>query len=322
MKAKVTDSTKRTVIVTEPIHPEGIELLKRKCNVIEFPPASDESDLLSHAREADALITRGSVRVTREFMEEAHMLKVVAVHGVGTDHVDLEATAELGILVFNTPTALSESVAEMTVALIFALLRRVVSADSAVRTGEWNRKYSDLVGVELMGKTVGIVGLGRIGTLVARRLECFGVNLQYYKRRAVEGELGIQRVSLDALFSTSDIITLHVPLTLQTYHMVSHREFGLMKKGVYLVNLARGQVIDDEALIEALRSGKVAGAALDVFEEEPLRLDNPLLGFENVVLTPHIGASTREAMRRMAVQSAEGVLEVFRGGKPLNLVKP
>lgn len=304
------------VIVTEPIHPEGIELLKRNCVVVELPPGSDERDLLYHAGEVDALITRGWIRITSEFMEAAHRLKVVAVHGVGTDHVDLDAAAELGIMVFNTPTALTESVAEMTVALLLALLRRVEIADRAVRAGEWNRKYSDLIGVELMGKTVGIVGLGRIGTAVARRLRCFGVKLQYHdviERMEVEAELGIRRVGFEELLSTSDIVTLHVPLTPQTHRMVSKREFNLMKDGVYLVNLARGKALDEEALMEALESGKVAGAALDVFEEEPPRRDSPLLSCEKVLLTPHIGASTREAMRRMAIQSAEGVLRALGG---------
>jgi len=316
---------RQKVVITEPIHPDGIELLKRECDVIELPPGADETTLLVHADEAEALITRGSIKVTREFIEKAHQLKDVAVHGVGTDHVDLQAAADYGILVFNTPTALTETVAELTVALLLALMRRVVSADRALRAGEWGRKYSDLIGSELMGKTVGIVGLGRIGTAVARRLKGFDVNLLYYdviKRRELEEELGIRRIDLDDLLSTSDVITFHTPLTAETHHLISHREFSRMKKGIYLVNTARGRIIDEEALIEAIRSGKVAGAALDVFEEEPPRADNPLLSLENVVLTPHIGASSREAMRRMAIQSAEGILKVFRGETPPNIVKP
>ena len=312
-------------MVTEPIHPDGIELLKRECDVIELPPGSDERTLLSHVEETDALITRGWIRVAREFMEAAHQLKAVGVHGVGTDHVDLDAAADRGVLVFNTPTALTETVAEMTIALLLALLRKVVGADRAVRVGEWDKKYSNLIGVELMGKTVGIVGLGRIGTAVARRLKGFDVNLLYYdvvERRSIEEELGIRRVDFDELLSTSDIITFHVPLTPKTHNMVSQREFNMMKKGVYLVNTARGKIMDEEALIDAFRSGKVAGAALDVFEEEPPRADNPLLSFKKVVLTPHIGASTREAMRRMAIQCSRGVLKVFRGETPSNVVNP
>ena len=317
--------TRYSVVVTETIHPDGIDLLRKECEVIELSSGSDETLLLSYAEKADALLTRGGIKVKRPFMEAAHKLKVIAVHGVGADHVDLDTAADLGIAVFNTPTALTETVAELTVALLLALIRRVVSADKAVRAGEWSRKYSDLIGSELMGKTVGIIGLGRIGTAVARRLKGFDVNLLYYdvtRKREVEDELNTQHTELNNLLSTSDIITLHMPLTSETHHLISHREFNMMKKGAYLINMARGKIIDENALIEALRSGKLAGAALDVFEEEPPKADNPLLSFDNVVLTPHIGASSREAMRRMAIQSAEGILKVFRGETPPNIVKP
>jgi D-3-phosphoglycerate dehydrogenase len=325
MVSMMTDKPVGTVVVTEPIHPAGLELLRKACHVVELPPGSDENTLLTHAGEVEVLLSRGYIRVTRTFLAAAHRLKAVAVHGVGTDHVDLEAAAEHGILVFNTPTALTESVAELTVALLLVLLRRVVQADEAVRAGEWDRKYTDLVGVELKGKTVGIVGLGRIGEAVARRLGCFSVILQYHDvigRRSVEEVLGIRRVDLDVLLATSDVITIHVPFTSQTRHLISRRAFDLMKEGVYLVNLARGKIIDESALIAALCSGKVAGAALDVFDEEPPSRENPLLAFENVVLTPHIGATTREALKKMAIQSAEGVLTVFRGETPQNMVTP
>ena len=316
--------TRYSVVVTETIHPDGIDLLRKECEVIELSSGSDETLLLSYAEKADALLTRGGIKVKRPFMEASYKLKVIAVHGVGADHVDLDTAADLGIVVFNTPTALTETVAELTVALLLALIRRVVSADKAVRAGEWSRKYSDLIGSELMGKTVGIIGLGRIGTAVARRLKGFDVNLLYYdvtRKREVEDELNTQHTELNNLLSTSDIITLHMPLTSETHHLISHREFNMMKKGAYLINMARGKIIDENALIEALRSGKLAGAALDVFEEEPPKADNPLLSFDNVVLTPHIGASSREAMRRMAIQSAEGILKVFRGETPPNIVK-
>ena len=311
------------VIVAEPIHEDGIEILKRKCHVFSLPPGSNEGVLLSQADRTDAVVSRGFIRITRDFMRAAHKLKVIAVHGAGVDHVDLKAASELDIVVFNTPNALTDAVAELTVALILSLLRRIVAADRAVRAGQWNRKFSDLIGLELMGKTVGIVGLGRIGEAVARRMSCFNVNIIYsdvLEKRQLHDELGIKRVAFHELLSTSDIVTLHTPFTPKTLNMISDAEFSLMKKGIYLVNMARGKVIDEKALERALRSGKVAGAALDVLEEEPPRVDNPLLRFENVILTPHIGASTREAMRRMSVQCAEGVLKVFRGETPPNVV--
>ncbi|MFB0557949.1 MAG: 2-hydroxyacid dehydrogenase, partial [Candidatus Bathyarchaeia archaeon] len=216
-------------------------------------------------------------------------------------------------------TALTETVAEMAVALMLALTRRVVSADKAVRAGEWSRKYGDLRGTEIMGKTVGIIGLGRIGSAVARRLKPFEVELIYYDIRTnleLEAELGIRKVELDSLLGRSDIITLHLPYTPKTHHMISRREMGLMKDGVYIVNTARGKVMDQEALIEVLKVGKVAGAALDVFEVEPLDPESPLASMDNIILTPHLGASSMEAMRRMAIQVAEGVLKVLRGEAP------
>ena len=252
-------------------------------------------------------------------MAASPRLRAVGVHGVGCDHVDLQAARELGKVVLNTPAALTETVAEMTLALMLALTRRVVSADKAVRAGEWTRKYGDLIGSELLDKTIGIIGLGRIGAAVARRLKSFKVELLYYdvaNRPELESELDIMRVDLDTLFRSSDIITLPTPHIPQTRNLVSKRAFNLMKDGVYLVNTARGKIIDQPALIDALKKGKVAGAALDVFEEEPLDPSNPLTSMDNVILTPHLAASSREAMRRMAVQVAEGVMAVLRGGIP------
>jgi glyoxylate reductase len=222
-------------------------------------------------------------------------------------------------VVFNTPTALTETVAEMAMALMLALTRRVVSADKAVRAGEWHRKYGDLRGIEIMGKTVGIVGLGRIGSAVARRLGPFEVELIYQDIRRnpeLEAQLGIERVELDDLIRRADIITFHIPYTPETHHLVSRREIESMRDGVFIVNTARGRIIDQEALTEALRRGKVAGAALDVFDDEPLDPGDPLASMDNVILTPHLGASSIEAMRRMAVQVAEGILKVLSGDAP------
>ena len=311
---------KFTVVVTETIHPAGIQLLADAgVEVVQLLPGSDEAALMEVAPGADAFITRGSIKVTRQIMEASPRLRVVGVHGVGCDHVDLQAARELGKVVLNTPAALTETVAEMTLALMLALTRRVVSADKAVRAGKWTRKYGDLIGSELLDKTIGIIGLGRIGSAVAHRLKSFRVELLYYdvaNRPELEPELDIMRVDLDTLFRASDIITLHTPHTPQTRNLVSKRAFNLMKDGVYLVNTARGKIIDQPALIDALKKGKVAGAALDVFEEEPLNPSNPLTSMDNVILTPHLAASSREAMRRMAVQAAEGVMAVLRGGIP------
>ena len=315
---------KFTVIVTEPINEAGLRLLgERNVNIIQMQPGSKEGDLLKIVSKADGLITRGSIMVTREMMAASPQLKAIGVHGMGYDHVDVAAARELGKVVFNTPDALTVSVAEMTLALMLALTRRVVAADKAVRAGDWNRKYGDLIGTDLAGRTVGLIGLGRVGAAVARRLKAFDVGLLYYsrtRRRELESYIGIEWAELDDLLSRSDIISLHVPGTSETHHMIGPREFGLMKQGVLVVNMARGRVIDQEALLDALMTDKVAGAALDVFEVEPLDPAHPLTAMDNVILTPHLGASSLEGMQRMATQVAQGILDILDGKEPQNRV--
>jgi len=313
-----------TVVITEPINEAGVTLLERRnVNVLHLPPGSKEDALLEIAPQADGFITRGGVKITREIMVVSPRLKVVGVHGIGCDHVDLAAARELGKVVLNTPDALSVTVAEMTVALMLSMTRRIVAADRAVRAGQWERKYGDLIGVELMGKTVGLIGLGRIGTATAKRLKGFDVRLIYWtrtRRPDLEREMGLEWVELPDLFTRSDIITLHIPGTTQTYHIIGVEELALMKHGVMIVNTARGKLIDEAALVEALRSGRIATVALDVFEQEPVSLESPLIGMDNVILAPHLGASSLEAMRRMATQVAQGVLDVLEGRKPSNSV--
>ena len=313
-----------TVIVTEPINKMGVEYLKeRDVNVIELPPGSNENTLALKAGEANGLITRGSIKITRNLMEQNPQLKVIGVHGIGCDHVDLEAARELGKVVCNTPDALTVTVAEMAMALTLALLRNVVSADKAVRAGEWSRKYSDLIGAELAGKKVGIVGLGRIGEATAHRMQAFGADVAYWSRTrkpVEEKEHRFQWMSLDELIRWSEIISIHIPATPETMKLISKEHIEAMRDGVYIVNTARGKVVDEEALIEALKSGKIRGAALDVFMNEPLSTDSPLCEMDNVILTPHLGASNLEGMQRMALQVAEGVLRVIKGKEPSNRV--
>jgi D-3-phosphoglycerate dehydrogenase len=316
--------TQFRVIVTEPINAVGVEYLRNKrVNVYELPPGSDEESLMELIDEADGLITRGSIRITREMMERSPRLKVVGVHGQGCDHVDLKAAQELGKVVCNTPDALTVTVAEMTLALTLAAFRNLVAADKAIRAGQWNRKYGDLIGLELAGKTVGIVGLGRIGTAVAKRLRAFDAEVVYWSRTRkpeVERELGIRWMELNELLKVSDVVSLHVPGTAETSRLIGERELGLMKQGVIFVNMARGIVVDEGALIRTLKSGKIRVAALDVFEKEPISPDNPLMKMDNVILTPHLGACNLEGMQRMAVQVAEGVWKAMNGQRPDNPV--
>lgn len=304
-----------SIVVIEPIHMDGIEILRKYGRVIQLRPGSTWKNLLKFSGKADAFITRGFVKIPREVLEASEKLKVIGVHGVGVDHIDVDFAEERGIQIVRTPAVLADTVAEFTIGLMLSLLRKIPMADVGVRTGEWNKKYSSLIGADLAGKTVGIIGLGRIGSSVAKRLKAFDANILYYKRtrnHELEKQLGIEYVPFSELLKTSDIISIHVPLTPETKHMVSHKEFELMKHGIYIVNPSRGAIIDEKELYSALMRGKVAGAALDVFELEPLNLENPLIKLKNVILTPHLAASSKEALRRMAITVAKEVIRVLR----------
>ncbi len=300
------------VLIAEPIHKDGVDILRKQVEVIELPPESTIEDLKRAIVDVDALISRGFIKITKEVLKAAKRLKVIVVHGVGVDHIDLEAAKELGIKLINTPEALTNAVAEFTVGMIFSLIKRIPQADKAVRRGEWHRKFSDLIGIDLAGKTVGIIGLGRIGSAVARMLKPFNARLIYYSPRRkydLEEELGIEFKPLHELLRESDLISIHATLTKETYHMISYEEFELMKDGIYIINTARGAIIDEEAFIAHLKAGKIRGAALDVFEIEPLPEDSPLLDFENLILAPHLAASSIDALRKMAVEVAKRTLE-------------
>ncbi len=279
-----------TVVVTEPINEAGISLLKsRGVEVISLPSGAKEGDLLPVVLSADALITRGNIKVTREIMTISPRLRAIGVHGIGCDHVDLIAAKELGKTVLNTPDALTVTVAEMAVALMLSMTRRIASADNAIRSEGWSRKCGDLIGVELMGKTIGLVGMGRIGAATARRLKAFDIELLYWsrtRRPELEAEIGIKWAALNDLLSRSDVVSLHLPGTPETHHIIGRNELSAMKRGAMIVNTARGRVVDESALIEALKSGQLSSAALDVFEKEPIDPSNPLLDMDNIILTP------------------------------------
>lgn len=310
------------VLITEPIHKVGTDILEKETDILQLPAGSSEHELLKKASHVDAIITRGPLKITKEVFKSPR-LKVVGLHGIGYDHIDVDAAREMGKTVFNTPDALTVSVAEMAISLMLSLIRRVVASDKAVRGEEWDRKYSDLVGTELMGKKIGIIGMGRIGEALVKRLFCFNVSVKYFdiiRKQQLEEEFMIDYGSIDEIVEESDIITLHIPATPETHHLIDRVMLQKMKNGVYIINTARGRVIEDKALIEALESGKVAGAALDVFQEEPISKDHPLTQMDNVILTPHIGASTTEAMIRMATQVSKEVIKALKGEEPSNRI--
>ncbi|HUH63980.1 MAG TPA: phosphoglycerate dehydrogenase, partial [Terracidiphilus sp.] len=270
--------------------------------------------------DADALVVRSAVQVDDKLMEQAPKLRVIGRAGVGVDNIDAEAATRRGIVVMNTPGANAVAVAELTLGLMLALARKLPAANSTMHAGRWEKK--SLQGAELRGKTLGILGLGRIGLEVARRARGFGLEIvgsDPFVSAAVARENNVRLVAIDELFAASDYITLHVGLTPQTHGIINARTIAAMKKGVRVINCARGELVDEAALAAALKSGHVGGAALDVFTEEPPK-DSPFAGMDNVILTPHIAGSTAEAQEAVGIQIAMQVREYLKLGVVQNAV--
>jgi D-3-phosphoglycerate dehydrogenase / 2-oxoglutarate reductase len=300
------------VLISDSLSKEAIEILeKEKEFKVDVNTKLTPEDLKKVIRDYDALLVRSATKVTKEIINAADRLKIIGRAGVGLDNVDVEAASKKGIIVVNTPGGNTISTAEHTFSMMLALSRNIALADLSMKKGEWERKK--FIGVELYGKTLGIVGLGRIGTEVARRGLSFEMKVLAYDpflSADKAKELGIELVDLKRLFSEADYITVHTPLTDETKHIISDKEFGIMKKGVRILNCARGGIIDEDALVKAVESGKVAGAALDVYENEPPK-DSKLLKMEKVVLTPHLGASTEEAQVNVAIDVANTVRDAL-----------
>jgi D-3-phosphoglycerate dehydrogenase len=276
--------------------------------------------LAAALKDADALVVRSAVQVDDALMEQAPRLRVVGRAGVGVDNIDAEAATRRGVVVMNTPGANAVAVAELTIGLMLALARKVPAANASMHAGKWEKK--NLQGAELRGKTLGILGLGRIGLEVAKRARGFGLEIigsDPFVSAAVARENGIRLVSTEELIAGSDYLTLHVGLTPQTAGVINAKSLGLMKKGVRIINCARGELVDDAALAAALKSGQVGGAALDVFIEEPPK-NSPYAGLENVILTPHIAGSTAEAQEAVGIQIAQQVREYLKLGVVQNAV--
>lgn len=273
---------------------------------------------------AEALIALLTTRVDEALLDRAPRLRVVANAVVGYDNVDLAACRRRGIVVTNTPDVLTDATADLTLALILSVVRRLPSAEASLRAGEFHGwRFWDYLGDDLAGATLGIFGLGRIGRAVARRARAFGMEIVYTTRSdvppEVERELGARRVAWEELLSASDVLSLHAPLTADTRHLLDRSALLRMKAGSYLVNTARGPLVDEEALAGALRSGHLAGAGLDVFEREP-HVHPALLDLPNVTLLPHIGSATRQTRTRMAMTAARNVHAVLSGDPPPNPV--
>ncbi len=307
------------IVVAEKIAASAIELLKQQADWIVVTP-DQITDLNAEVRQADALIVRSAVDAGEALLSHAEKLRVIGRAGVGVDNVDLHAATKKGIAVMNTPGANAVAVAEQTVGMMVAMARHLCRADRLMHQGKWEKK--SLQGTELRGKTLGIIGLGRIGMEVARRALAFGMELvahDPYIAPAVAEEAGVKLTTLDQLYAQADYITLHLGLTPQTVGMINAQSLAKMKKGVRLVNCARGELVEEAALYEALKSGHVGAAALDVFQTEPPK-DSPFAALENVILTPHIGGSTKEAQDAVGVQIAQQVKEYLAKGVFQNAV--
>lgn len=307
------------VLIADQIEEKGISILKEFAEVTVQTDITNQ-ELIGSIGDYDAVVVRSRTKITRKIIESAGRLKIIARAGVGVDNIDVEAATDRGIMVVNAPESASITVAEHTMGIIFALARKISLADKSIKEGKWEK--NKFKGVELFGKTLGIVGMGRIGTQVAARFKGFEMKILAYDPYITEEnapKLGVTLVDLDTLLKESDIVTIHVPLTPETRHFIAHRELRLMKETAFLINCARGGIVDEQELYAALSEGKIAGAGLDVFENEPPK-HSPLLNLDNVVATPHIGASTLEAQENAAIIVAEEIKKVENGESPQNLI--
>lgn len=310
------------VLISDNLHKSGIAILERNPNIeVVVKPGMTPEELKEAIRDADALAIRSATRVTKEIIDAAPRLKVVGRAGTGLDNVDIPYCSKRGIVVMNTPGGNTITTAEHAISLMLALARNIPQAAASMREGKWEKKKFQ--GTEIFNKTLGIIGLGRIGRVVAERalgLKMRVLGYDPFISKEVGTSLGVEMVSLDELYARSDFITLHVPRTKDTTKLLNREAFHKMKKGVRIINCARGGLIDEEALLEALKEGKVAGAALDVFETEPIPPDYPLKDLPNVICTPHLGASTEEAQANVSVAICEQILEYLLYGTIRNAV--
>ncbi len=316
------------IFVTRQIPGDHLEKLKKvgfEVVISLFNRPLETEELLAGIAGMDAILSLLTDKIDGDVMDAAGpQLKIISNYAVGFDNVDVEAATKRGIVVTNTPSdEVNEAVAEHTWALLLALARRIVEADEATRHGAYKGWEPDMfLGTNLIGKTLGIVGMGRIGSMVARRAQGYKMNVLYNKHTPdpdAERELGVKFATLDELLGESDFVSLHLPLTLETRHMVNAATFAKMKKGSYLINTARGPIVDERALVNALSDAQIAGAALDVFDNEP-NIDPELISNQKVITTPHIASATWEARNKMGEQAVSALIDTLTGIKPQNMV--
>lgn len=316
------------IFITRKIPDVGIQLLKdKKYDIVvsRFDRTLTSREIIKYAKGVDALLCLLTDKINSEVMDGiGKQLKIIANYAVGVDNIDLEAAKSRGIMVSNTPGILTEAVVEHTVALLFTAVKRIAEADRFTRAGKFNGWEPMLfLGSGVSGKILGIIGLGRIGGEVAKRMrDGFNVRIIYYdqvRNEEIEKSLNIEYFDLETLLKMADFVSIHVPLLPSTRHLIGEQELKLMKPSAYLINTSRGPVVDEKALVEALKNKTIRGAALDVFEFEP-KLSSGLAKLNNVVLTPHIASATEETRGKMSEMAAQNIIDVLSGGKPKNIV--
>jgi len=320
---------KPRVYVTRELPERGLNIIRNRFNAEVWPREAPppKGVIVSKVKNVDALVPLLTDPIDSEVMDAAPKLKIIAQMAVGFDNIDVKSATSRGIVVTNTPGVLTETTADFAWALLMAVARRVVEGDRYVRKGKWRVGWHPMMmmGRDVYGATLGVVGLGRIGQAVARRARGFNMKILYYDtvpREREEKELGAQRVEFETLLRESDFVSLHVPLAKETTHLIGAEQLRMMKKTAFLINNSRGKVVNERALYAALKNRRIAGAGLDVFEQEPTPRDNPLLALDNVVVAPHASSSSFETRSKMAEMAAENLVAFFEGRRPPNLVNP
>lgn len=309
------------ILIADAMSNDAVDILKAKNLSVDVKTDLKKEELQQIIGEYDALIVRSATKVSRDIIQKADRLKIIGRAGIGVDNVDVEAATEKGIVVMNTPQGNALAAAEHTIALLFATARKVALADSTMKQGKWEKKL--LMGTEVYEKTLGVVGIGNIGIIVAEKALALGMNVIAYDLfvpKEVAESRGIELVTLDALLARSDFITVHVPMLKETKNLIDKKALAKAKKGVIILNTARGGIVNEQDLLEALNSGQVAAAGLDVFEQEPPPKDHPLVLSDKTVCTPHLGASTKEAQGKVAVDIANQIVDYAMNGVIKNSV--
>jgi glyoxylate reductase len=319
---------KLKVLLTRKLHDFAIKKLRERYDVeinhgkIPMP----KKELMTKIRDKDGLVCFPYDIVNREVIDAAKNLKAISTFSVGYDQIDVKYANKKGVIVSYTPEILTRATADLTMALMLALLRRVVEGDRTIRNNKWKVIFGayDFLGTDLYGKTLGIFGMGRIGKVVAKRAKCFGVNVVYHNRNKLSTEeektLGVKYTTLDHLFKSSDVVSIHAPYTKDTHNLVNLKLLRKMKRTAFLINTSRGKIVNEKDLVLALKKRLVAGAALDVYQNEPINKNHPLAKMDNVVITPHIGSSTNETRKAMAEITVQNLMLSLSGKKPIYTV--